>query len=255
MMQSAVAESSSLPLVARSVSSAQSALNATASEGADLLFLDPTEVGDDAAGAFVKAVCELVSIPVFIDALRINGVPEQSPGLELLKSGANGLVLTAIDLEKAANGDAHHYVSALMSAVDLAVQQHKEVEPTNSPDGQVRVSFLQDGTDVDGGLHQGAQTITAPSIEVEEPIEAQAKRIVEEERILLTEMVDLVRDASPEVAIAFQIPDQLRDHHSWLDLHKMFKATSFSKNFFFGGVNRLVSLYFGNVELSHKPYA
>ncbi|KAH9552434.1 hypothetical protein CY35_09G066500 [Sphagnum magellanicum] len=199
MMQSAVAESSSLPLVARSVSSAQSALNATASEGADLLFLDPTEVGDDAAGAFVKAVCELVSIPVFIDVLRINGVPEQSPGLELLKSGANGLVLTAIALEKAANGDAHHYVSALMSAVDLAVQQHKEVEPTNSPDSQVRVSFLQDVTDADGGLHQGAQTITAPSIEVEEPIEAQAKRIVEEERILLTEMVDLVRDASPEM--------------------------------------------------------
>jgi hypothetical protein len=107
-----------------------------------------------------------------------------------------------------------------MSAVDLAVQQHKDVEPINSPDGQVRVSFLQDVADADGGLHQGPQTIAPPSIEVEEPIEAQAKRIVEEERILLTEMVDLVRDASPEVAVAFQIPDQLRDRHSWLDLHK-----------------------------------
>lgn len=197
MMQSTVTETSVLPLVARSVSSAQSALTATASEGADFLILKATEKEVN-VGTFVKAVCDGISIPVFLDSSDSVEAPARA-GLDLLQDGANGLVLNASDIRIAAKEDAPRYVSTLMAAIGAAVQRRKDLEDSHPSEDGVKVLNMHDIDE--GALRAEPQGVRASVIEVEdEQLELQAEHILEEERYLLTAMVELVKEAAPEVS-------------------------------------------------------
>jgi hypothetical protein len=194
MMQNAAMETPVLPLVARSVSSAQSAVTATAGEGADLLILKVNEEKGSTGGGLVKSLCQLVSIPIFLDASESG-----RSGLDFLQEGANGLVLGTNSVKDAANGDAPGYVSGLVEAISSAVQRRKELENSALLEDGVLVSNIKDVDD--GGAFLGQPVgIVGPNVYVDEdPVEKLVKEIVEEERVLLTAMVDFMKEASPEV--------------------------------------------------------
>lgn len=194
-MQNAAMETPVLPLVARSVSSAQSALTATAGEGADLLILKVNEEKGSSGGGLVKSLCQLVSIPIFLDASESG-----RSGLDFLQEGANGLVLGTNSVKDAANGDAPGYVSGLVEAIGSAVQRRKELENSAVLEDGVLVSNIKDVDD--GGAFLGQPVgIVAPNVYVDEdPVEKLVKEIVEEERVLLTAMVGFMKEASPEVS-------------------------------------------------------
>ena len=195
-MQNAAMETPVLPLVARSVSSAKSALTATAGEGADLLILKVNEEKGSTGGELVKSLRQLVSIPIFLDASESG-----RSGLDFLQEGGNGLVLGTNIVKDAANGDVPGYVSGLVEAIGSAVRRRKELENSASLEDGVSVSNIKDVDD--GGAFLGQPVgVIAPNVYVDEdPVEKLVKEIVEEERVLLTAMVDFMKEASPEVSI------------------------------------------------------
>ena len=201
MMQNSGLETSVLPLVARCVSSAQSAQTATAGEGADLLILEVNEKENN-AGELVKEVCDRISIPVFLDTSG-SGVTSSAAGLNLLQEGANGLVLNTVDIRIAGEGDLPSSVASLIAEISLAIQKRKETETSYSPD--MKVQIRDDlGVDVeDGGAFLGLpDDVAAFNVDTGElSVKKQVKNIVNEERVLLTAMVEFVKEASPDVSL------------------------------------------------------
>ena len=188
-MQNSGMETSVLPLVARCVSSAQSAQTATAGEGADLLMLQVNREMESSAEEFVKEVCGGVSIPVLLD-ISGSGVAR---GLNLLQEGADGLVLTAAEIREPG------YVESLVAEIGLAIEKRKEMETSHSPD--MKVPFTDDlGVDVeDGGAFLGLPDAADVDME-DQSVKKLVKKIVNEERVLLTAMVEFVKEASPDVS-------------------------------------------------------
>jgi hypothetical protein len=201
MMQNSGLETSVLPLVARCVSSAQSAQSATVGEGADLLILEVSDKENN-VGDFVKEVCDRISIPVFLD-ISGSGVASAAAGLNLLQEGANGLVLNTVDIRKAGEGDLPNHVASLIAEISQAIEKRKEMEMSYSPD--LKVPIRDDlGVDVeDGGAFIGLpDDVPASSVDTEElSLKKQVKKIVNEERVLLTAMVEFVKEASPDVSL------------------------------------------------------
>jgi len=218
MMQNSGLETSVLPLVARSVSSAPSAQTAAAGEGADLLILDVNDK-DKNAGDFVKEVCDRISIPVFID---VSGSGAET-GLDLLQDGANGLVLNAVDIGKAGReGGLLTNVSSLLAAISVAIERRTEMEMSHSPDS-IMQSREDDKVDVeDGGAFLGLpEDVVAVNVDMEQQsVTKQVKQIVNEERVFLTAMVDFVKDASPDVSLGSVVGDKYeglsKNQYSWI---------------------------------------
>lgn len=210
MMQNSGLETSVLPLVARCVSSAQSAQSATVGEGADLLILEVSDKENN-VGGFVKEVCDRISIPVFLD-ISGSGVASAATGLNLLQEGANGLVLNTVDIRKAGEGDLPNHVASLIAEISLAIEKRKEMEISFSPD--MKVQIRDDlGVDVeDGGAFIGLpDDVPASSVDTEEvSLKKQVKKIVNEERVLLTAMVEFVKEASPDMEEVSLLVDTLK---------------------------------------------
>lgn len=192
MMQNAVSEAAVLPLVARTVASSQSARSATALEGADLLLLQCANTED--LSSYVRKVCEEVSIPVFLDVTGLDSSSADSgvgEGLDLVQAGASGIVLSGAKVTE--NDDVASYVAAVSSAMALARQGQSNTEGTRS------------GSASSAGILgvESQEAVSAPAIErspqVALDIDEQARLFLEDERKLLTDMVDFVRAASPEV--------------------------------------------------------
>ncbi|KAG0591753.1 hypothetical protein KC19_1G199300 [Ceratodon purpureus] len=210
MMQNSGLETSVLPLVARSVSSAQSAQSATAGEGADLLILEVSDKEKN-VGEFVKVVSNQISIPVFLD-ISGSGVASAAAGLNLLQEGANGLVLNTVDVRKAGEADLPNYVASLIAEIGLTIEKRKEQDITYSPD--MKVQNRDDlGVDMeDGGAFLGLPD-DSPAVNVdmeEQSVKKLVKKIVNEERVLLTEMVEFVKEASPDMEEVSLLVDTLK---------------------------------------------
>lgn len=96
-MMDSKSESVFLPLVARTVQTANAALNASSSEGADFLIYDLGE--EEHVDIVVKSVFENVKIPIFIVNNNSQGkAKSHTEAAEILKSGASGLVVSLEDL-------------------------------------------------------------------------------------------------------------------------------------------------------------
>lgn len=219
-MQNSGLETSVLPLVARCVSSALSAQTAAAGEGADLLILDVNDK-DKNAGTFVKEVCDRISIPVFLDTSG-SGADSPKAGLDLLQDGANGLVLNTVDIRKAGEGDLLTDVSSLLAAISVAIERRKEMEISHSSDTEVQ--SRDDDVDVDvedGGAFLGLpEDVVTLNVDMEEQsVTKLVKQIVNEERVLLTAMVDFVKDASPDVSIKDFLKSNVLLSNQIFDLH------------------------------------
>lgn len=204
-MQNSGLETSVLPLVARCVSSAQSAQTATAAEGADLLILQANDKETN-VGEFVKEVCDRISIPVFLD-ISGSGVASAAAGLNFLQEGANGLVLNTVDIRNAGEGDLPNYMASLIAEINLIIQRRKEMEISHSPDMKVQIRDDLGVDVVDGGAFLGLpDDVPALNMDMEElSVKKLVKKIANEERVLLTAMVEFVKEASPDVSLRFVV--------------------------------------------------
>lgn len=186
-MQNVSASSSVLPLVARSVRSAQSALSATASEGADFLILQVSADAD--AKIVVSNVCERVSIPVFVQASALNlsaFTLAESSVLLALQAGASGLVFSGDEMKNVAADRIAHLASSLVSAMSNLFQ-HRSASGAES---------LMPGTVVDETVNISTKDVATSQAMT---LDVQAQKILEEERVLLTSLIELVQEATPEM--------------------------------------------------------
>eukprot|EP00250_Pteridium_aquilinum_P021937 c25267_g1_i2 orf=566-3574(+) len=184
MMQNVSPDTPVLPLVARSVSSAESALLATASEGADLLILQG--LGEVDTKIVIDNVREKVSIPIFSQDSRglLKGEGEAFPSLS---AGANGLIYDSIDLKSVSTEDVGGLVSSLVAAMITILQDKSAKGPRSSSPADVQ---------------DQSSTPTATNYATSKSLwslDLEFRAILEEERSLLSSLIKLLKEASPEM--------------------------------------------------------
>lgn len=182
MLQNVSPENPVLPLVARCVSSAESALLATASEGADFLILQG--LSDPETKRVINSIRERVSIPIF---LRESGGLKKGEEVDfpLLKAGANGLLYNPVDLKDVPAKDVGDLVASLLGAMSTILQRRSS--------GISRLSLPADMQGTSTRITKNSATVKSSSLEIE------FSAILEEERSLLTSMIKLLKEASPEM--------------------------------------------------------
>ncbi|XP_024533529.1 probable transmembrane GTPase FZO-like, chloroplastic [Selaginella moellendorffii] len=170
MMQNAMPEAVVLPLVARRVTSYQSAEIATITEGADFLLLQCEQASSASAKALVEGICKRVKIPVFLEWAR-----QEEDAVKLLKVGAGGIILDSLP----AAAEVSSFVTDLASKVASSVY---------TKSGK--------GLSLNG---EGAKSSSTAAAAVLSSIEQQAKLLIEEERPILTSAVEIIKEASPQM--------------------------------------------------------
>lgn len=158
-----------LPLVARIVKDADSALSASSSEGADFLILGSGE--DKQVGLLVDSLLKSVKIPIFVTC-RSKG--EAREELQLLKSGASGFVISLKDLR---------------SARDVALRQCLD-EPyvVNHVTRNENESILNEKPFVENKNSAGFIKL-----------EDKQKQIIDMEKSALRETIEIIQKAAPLV--------------------------------------------------------
>lgn len=187
MMQNISPENPVLPLVVRSVSSAQSALLATASEGADLLILQAQDERD--TKIIISSVCERVSIPIFSQesvGSLISILKAEKTAFPSLEAGASGLICNGIDLKSLAADDIGVLTLSLVTAMNSSFQPRSA--------GGARSSFLSEVRNP-SSTNTAKDTATSKTLS----LDLQVRIILDEERGLLASLIRLVQEASPEM--------------------------------------------------------
>lgn len=167
-----------LPLVARYVQTANAALSASSSEGADFLIYDLGE--EEHVDMSLKSVYENVKIPIFIvnnnSPAEVTSFTEVS---EILKSGASGLVLSLEDLR--------------LFTDDVLSQLFNIVSTTNNKPQDESFDVLKLEEDID---HDSRQKMgVAGFIKVED----REKQLIEKERLVLNKAINVFQKAAPLV--------------------------------------------------------
>ncbi|KAI5059498.1 hypothetical protein GOP47_0025817 [Adiantum capillus-veneris] len=182
MLQNVNPDNSVLPLVARRVSSAESALLATASEGADFLILQGLSEPD--AKVVIDSIRERVSIPIFLQ--EVGGLQKAGDiDFPFLQAGANGLLYDSLLLKDIPAKDVGGLVSLIVGAMSTILQRRT-----------TKMSKLVAAADVQGTSAKIATNfVTAKS----SSLDVEFRAILEEERTLLTSMIKLLQEASPEM--------------------------------------------------------
>lgn len=180
MMQSAQSESSFIPLVARTVRTAESAQNATATEGADLLMLVIENQKD--AEMLVGSVCQHVSIPVFVmfDSLKESALASLT--YNLVKAGASGIVLSAENVTYLGD-DILKEVKTLLFSIKLTDQSSKK--------------YVAEDFSETNMVNNNISSNATKAMEMEKSLDIEAKEVLDEERPLLLKTINIVREAAP----------------------------------------------------------
>lgn len=171
MLEESSLNSVVLPLVARRVEHASSALGAPNVEGADCLILATKEgKGIDIA---IKSVFQNVKVPVFMIVDPIQDERILTDVFSLLQSGASGLVIS-LDSMRLLTSD---MLSNLFS--------HATVMNENSQDiAQI---------DSEKGIYRDKQVTGSAAFE------EKFKQFIEGEKVLLLEAINVIREAAPMV--------------------------------------------------------
>ncbi|KAL3690587.1 hypothetical protein R1sor_016896 [Riccia sorocarpa] len=203
MMQNALSEAAVLPLVARTVSSTQSAKAATALEGADLLLLQCPVVGD--VSTYVRSICSEVSIPVFVDvSTTLSCLDDMNVGVasELLQAGASGFITGGKTwIEGVSVPDT---VARLTSVMSETLKQSSRSMETPSSMAHPQVVYKESIS------LEESSPVNGVSLDVSLDLDKMAKLILEEERQLLTTMIDFMGAASPEMEEISLLVDALK---------------------------------------------
>lgn len=174
-MMDSKSDSVFLPLVARTVQSSDSALNASSSEGADFLIYDLGQ--EEHANTAMKAVYENVKIPIFVVNNNSQAeVPSYTELTKIFKSGASGVVLSLEDLR--------------LITDDVLSQFFNIVYTTNNKRQDESIDELE-MAEINRGSHQ--KVGVAGFIKVED----REKQLIEKERSVLTEAINVFQKAAP----------------------------------------------------------
>ncbi|AEE27537.1 unnamed protein product [Arabidopsis thaliana] len=148
-----------LPLVARIVKDVDSALIASSSEGADFLILGSGEEDTQVADSLLKSV----KIPIYVTC---RGNEEAKEELQLLKSGVSGFVISLKDLRSSRD-------VALRQSLDGAyvVNNHETQNMNELPEKKNSAGFIK--------------------------LEDKQKLIVEMEKSVLRETIEIIHKAAP----------------------------------------------------------
>ncbi|KAM3735301.1 hypothetical protein ACB098_10G078500 [Castanea mollissima] len=183
-------ESVVLPLVARNVQTANAALNASNSEGADFLIYDIG--GEKHFDGAVKSVFETVKIPFFVVLASCGEDTLFTEASNLLKSGASGLVISLEVLE--------------LFGDDIVRRLFNTVHMNKRTQAKVESSIKQKLLNVDNGVY-GKKGV-AGFIKVED----KEKQFIETERTVLLEAINVIRKAAPlmeEVSLLIDAVSQI----------------------------------------------
>lgn len=195
MMQSARSESSLLPLVARTVRTAESAQNATASEGADLLML--VIENKENAEMLVGSVCQHVSIPVFFmfDSCKESAVASLT--YKLVRAGASGIVLSTENVTYLGD-DILKEVKTLLFSIKFTDKSSKKYDAEDFSETNM--------------INNNISSNATKAMEVGKSLDIKAKEILDEERPLLLKIINIVHEAAPwmeEVSLLVDAVSQL----------------------------------------------
>lgn len=167
-----------LPLVAREVKSANSALSATKSEGADFLIMSMEGVRDSSCLP-ENALVQLVKVPVFLNIVEsVGGDMPINLVMKLFESGAAGMVMS-IDNLKLFGAEVLKKIFSTAYVADRIVQ-----------DGNLHSSISEIHTVRDTGDKQFAGFSRLDVKEIQ---------LIESEKLLLMEAVNVIEEAAPMV--------------------------------------------------------
>lgn len=176
MMMESKTDSVVLPLVARTVQTANSALIASNSEGADLLILAMDN--DRCAEVLDNSSYEHVKVPVFtmIDSL-VEGTPFTA-ATKFLQSGASGLVISLEDI----NLFSDDALDQLLTGYKMNRMMQSELQSSNRHEMDLSKRF--------NGRNEVSGFTT---------IEDKEKQLIEVEKLVLLEAIAVIRKAAPLV--------------------------------------------------------
>lgn len=172
-------ESVILPLVARNVQTANAALNASNSEGADFLIYDIG--GEKDVDVAVKSVFENVKIPIFVVFPSCGEDTLFTEASNLFKLGASGLVISLEGL--GLFGD--DVLRKLFNTVYVNKGTQYEVESS------IKLKLFN----MDNGVY--GEKRVAGFVKLED----REKQIIETERTVLHEAINVIQKAAPLVII------------------------------------------------------
>lgn len=166
-------ESVLLPLVARIVKDVDSALTASTSEGADFIILVEAQQQQE-VGLLADSLLKSVKIPIFVTC-RSKGEAKEELQL-LMKSGASGFVVSLNDLR-----------SSRDVALRLFLDGTSYVNENETP--LVESSDLHEKHDATGFVK----------------LEDKQKEIIEMEKSVLRETIEIIQKAAPLVIFIYNI--------------------------------------------------
>lgn len=159
-----------LPLVARIVHTVDAAINASKSEGADFLIYGGGDL--QLVGREVGSVRESVKIPIFVSCGKDNlSYADMS---SLLALGASGFVISLANFGRYGDEFLHKVFGTVYASTD---------------DGNVSEIELNDN-----GFQSGTE-IVAGFVKLED----REKQLIETERLVLNEAVEVIKKAAPLV--------------------------------------------------------
>ncbi|QCE06434.1 thiamine-phosphate pyrophosphorylase [Vigna unguiculata] len=159
-----------LPLVARIVHTVDAAMNASKSEGADFLIYGGGDL--QLVGREVVSVRESVKIPIFVSCGKDNMSYADMSGL--LASGASGFVTSLANFGRYGDEFLHKVFGTVYASTDGG-----------------NVSEIE--LNVDNGFQSGTEEIVAGFVKLED----REKQLIETERLVLNEAVEVIKKAAP----------------------------------------------------------
>ncbi|XP_019225511.1 PREDICTED: probable transmembrane GTPase FZO-like, chloroplastic isoform X2 [Nicotiana attenuata] len=191
MMDSKSEELVVLPLVARIVQTPTAAVDASNSEGADFLIYDVG--GNSQHEELVSSVFEHVKIPVFVMIGSLGGRELFNEALNLLESGASGVVISMEDLKSVSDDD---FGKLFYSAYALKNKTEEKVQ-SNS-----QLNVLDLGNGFPGRKAMAGFT----------SLHDREQQLLEKEKLVLREAIHVIEKAAPmmeEVSLLSDAVSQL----------------------------------------------
>lgn len=181
-MMKSNADSIYLPIVARTIRSANSAISASSSEGADFLIVNA--VGDDYADVMSGRVGQQVKIPIFFALNELHsGATYSDFTSRLLQSGASGIVTTLAGMQHLTD--------------DLIERDFSKVDVI----GEVPQASYSSASTLENENNVMVLTREKTKVAGFTKLDEKVVHLIEREKPILSEAVAVIRKAAPMVII------------------------------------------------------
>ena len=181
MMMKSNADSIYLPIVARTINSANSAISASSSEGADFLIVNTGS--EDFADVMNGGIGQQVKIPIFFMLNVHSGSTYSDITSRLIQSGVSGVVTSLAGIQ--------HLTDDLIERDFSKVDVIEEVPQASSPSASTL------------GNANSATVLTREKTKVAgfTKLDEKVMQLIEREKPILSEAVAVIRKAAPMVII------------------------------------------------------